>query len=74
MSYVTSVTVVNNEGRPVKAEVTCGGTSRGFTDANTGELHFSLSSKDRYSVSAKRTGESASGEVRGGQAVVLRLR
>ncbi|MDR1298244.1 MAG: hypothetical protein LBO05_12950 [Deltaproteobacteria bacterium] len=74
MSYVTSVTVVNNEGLPVAAEVFCGGKSKGFSDPDTGQIHFSMSSKDLYAVSAKRQGESASGEVRGGKAIVLRLR
>ncbi|MDR1038650.1 MAG: hypothetical protein LBR80_00495 [Deltaproteobacteria bacterium] len=73
-SYITTVTVVNREGRPVKAEVFCGGKSRGFTDENTGTISFSMFSNDVYSVSAKRWGESASAEIRGGQEIVLRLR
>jgi hypothetical protein len=74
MSFITTVTVVNNEGRPVKAEVTCGGTFRGFTDEDTGQLSFSLSTKETYSVSAKRMFDSAASEIRGGQSIVLRLR
>jgi hypothetical protein len=74
MPYLTTVTVVNKENRPVKAEVSCGGRSRGFTNENTGQLTFTMSTSDRYSVSAKRYGESASGEVRGGGEIVLRFR
>ena len=74
MSYYTTVKTVNSNGQAVKAEVTCGGRSRGYTDANTGEISFDLSSQDNYSVSAKRSGESASGNVKGGQAITLRLR
>jgi hypothetical protein len=74
MSYVTTVTTVNNEGRPIKAEVFCGGRSQGFSDPNTGTISFSMSTRDEYSVSAKRYGESASATIRGGQEIVLRLK
>lgn len=73
MSYFTTVKVVNKNGETVKAEVSCGGTSRGFTDKNTGEISFELRSKDRYSVSVKRLGTRASGNVKGGQSITLRL-
>jgi hypothetical protein len=73
MSYYTTVKVVNKDGKPVKAEVRCGGTGRGFTDANTGELSFDLSSQDNYGVSVKRYDEIVSGNVRGGKKVTLRL-
>ena len=52
MSYYTTVKAVNQNGQAIKVEVTCGGTSRGFTDANTGEISFELSSNGSYSVSA----------------------
>ena len=74
MAYYTTVKTVNSDGRPVKAEVICGGTSRGFTNETTGELSFELSSNDSYSVSAKRYGERASGNVYGGKTIVLRLK
>ncbi|MDR2404808.1 MAG: hypothetical protein LBE27_00355 [Deltaproteobacteria bacterium] len=73
MAYYTTVMVVNSDGRPVKAEVHCGGTYRGFTDEVTGELTFTMSTKDIYSVSAKRMFDSASGQVRGGDSILLRL-
>ncbi|MDR1608510.1 MAG: hypothetical protein LBT38_08915 [Deltaproteobacteria bacterium] len=73
-SYITTVTVVNNEGRPVKAEVFCGGTSQGFTNPDTGEISFSMKTNEEYSVSAKRMGESASSKIRGGGNIVLRLK
>lgn len=73
MSYYTTVKVVNKDGKPVKADIQCGGRSRGFTDADTGELSFDLSSQDTYSVSAKRYGETVSGNLRGGKTVTLRL-
>jgi len=73
MGYYTTVRVVNSSGQAVKAEVICGGTSRGFTDPNSGTVSFDLSSKDSYSVSAKHYGESASGSVYGGKEIVLRL-
>ena len=74
MAYYTTVITVNEKGEPIKAEVTCGGTSRGFTDPDSGELTFSLSTKDGYSVSAKRYGQSVSSTVRGGERIVLRLK
>ena len=73
MSYYTTVKTVNQNGQVIKAEVTCCGTSRGFTDANTGEVSFDLSSNGSYSVSAKRSGESASGTIYGGKSITLRL-
>ncbi len=74
MSYYTTVKTVNKDGVAIKAEVTCGGKERGFSDPNTGELSFYLSSKDAYRVSAKRSGESASGIVHGGKQITLRLK
>jgi hypothetical protein len=73
MSYYTTVKVISTEGKPVRAEVACGGTYRGFTDPNTGEISFELSSNDSYSVSAKRMGDRASGKVNGGKVLILRL-
>jgi hypothetical protein len=73
MPYFTTITVINKEGRPVKAEVYCGGTSQGFTNENTGQITFTMNTSNRYSISAKRYGESASGEVNGGCETVLRL-
>jgi hypothetical protein len=74
MSYVTSVITVNNTGRPVKAEVFCGGAFKGVSDPDTGILTLYMQTKDQYSVSAKRFGESASATIRGGQEIVLRLK
>ena len=73
MSYYTTVKTVNKDGRAIKAEVTCGGKSRGFTDDRTGEISFELNGNGSYSVSAKRSGESASGSVYGGKQITLRL-
>jgi hypothetical protein len=74
MSYYTTVITVNNNGKPVQADVTCGGANRGFTDADTGKLTFILPTNDTYDISAKRSGETAKGSVRGGKEVVLRVR
>jgi hypothetical protein len=74
MAYYTTVIVVNSQGKPVKAEVYCGGTSKGFTDPNTGKINFTMNTTDQYSVSASHYGESASGKVRGGEEILLRLR
>lgn len=73
MGYYTTVKVINGEGKPVAADVTCGGRNRGFTDKKTGEISFELSSQDNYSLSAKRMGSKASGTVKGGQSIVIRL-
>lgn len=73
MSYTTSVKVLDSQGRPTKAEINCGGKYQGFTDENTGELHFDMYSNDRYSISAKRHGIKTYGKVRGGQSIILRL-
>jgi hypothetical protein len=73
MGYYTTIKVVDNNGRPAKAEITCGGTFRGFTDSKTGELSFELSSNSSYSVSAKRMGNKTSGTVIGGQTITLRV-
>jgi len=73
MSYYTTVRVVNKDGKAVKAEVKCGGTSRGFTDANTGEVSFDLRSSDSYEISSKSMGSKASGKVYGGKTATLRL-
>lgn len=73
MSYYTTVKTVNKNGEPIKAEVICGGKSRGFTNLKTGEISFELSSKTSYRISAKRSGEKASGTLVGGQSITLRL-
>ncbi|GGK80621.1 hypothetical protein [Amphritea balenae] len=73
MAYYTTVKTVNSNGQAIKAEVTCGGKPRGFTDPNTGELSFELRDNSSYSVSAKRSGGSASGSVYGGKQITLRL-
>jgi hypothetical protein len=73
MGFYTTVKVVNNQGEPVAADVTCGGKNRGFTDKHSGEISFEVSSKDNYSLSAKRMGSSASGSIKGGQSITLRL-
>ena len=73
MGYFTTVKTVNKEGQAIKAEVVCGGKSRGFTDANSGELSFELVSNDTFSISARRSGEKATGKIRGGQMITLRL-
>jgi hypothetical protein len=74
MNYVTTVIAVNNIGRPVKAEIFCGGAFKGFSNPDTGILSFNMSTKDQYSVTAKRFGESVSTTIRGGQEIVLRLK
>ncbi len=73
MSYYTTVKTVNQNGKAIKAEVSCGGSSKGFTDPNTGEISFELSSNGSYSVYAKRSGENASGTIYGGKSITLRL-
>lgn len=74
MTYYTTIKTVNSDGKPIKSEVICGGSSKGFTDINTGEISFDLSSNSSYRVSAKRSGESASGNVYGGKTITLRLK
>ncbi len=73
MPYHTTVKVISAEGKPAKAEVTCGGKSQGFTDERSGEITFSMSTSDKYSVYAKRHGATAKGEVKGGGTILLRL-
>jgi hypothetical protein len=73
MAYYTTVKVVNENGKPITAEVTCGGTFRGFTDEKTGEISFELSSNSSYSVSAKRYGKSISSTIYGGKKITLRI-
>ena len=73
MPYYTTVRVVSKDGKAVKAEVTCGGVSRGFTDPNTGEISFDLKFQGSSDVSSKHLGYKASGKVGGGKFVVLRL-
>ena len=74
-SYYTTVKAINKSGDPVKAEVSCGGTYRGFTDEKTGELSFDLYAKDIYNVSIKSSiYGNASGSVRGGGEAVFRLK
>ena len=73
MGYYTTVRVVGADGRSKKAEVSCGGSSKGFTDANTGEISFEMRSQDRYEVYAKSMGSTAKGEVKGGGQGTIRL-
>lgn len=73
MSYYTTVKVVNKNGESVKAAVSCGGKPRGFTDERTGELSFDMSSNTSFGVSVKRAGVSATGSVKGGGTITLRL-
>lgn len=72
MSYYTTIKVISKDGKPVKSEVSCGGVSKGFTDENTGEISFEMSSNSFYTVYAKRGGKSVSSKVKGGQTVILR--
>jgi len=74
MGYTTSVKVVNADGRPVQAEVACGGTTKGYTDPKTGRIDFEMSSPNRYRVSAKKNGKSVAAEINGGKEIVLRLK
>lgn len=73
MGFYTTVKTVNKDGKAIKAEVMCAGISKGFTDPNTGEISFDLSSNGSYSVSAKRSGESAAASIYGGKSITLRL-
>lgn len=73
MGYYTTVKTVNKNGVAVKAEIVCGGTSKGFTDANTGEISFEMSSNGSYNVSVKRFGKTTSGAVYGGKSIILRV-
>jgi hypothetical protein len=71
MGYYITVVVCNKDGRPVKAEITCGGKYRGFTNENNGELSFEMQYEGEYSISAKTMFSQASGTVRTGQRKVL---
>ena len=73
MGYYTTVKVFNREGKPVKAEINCGGQFRGFTDESTGALGFELSSQGTYDISAKRFGDKIYGKVRGGGDIALKF-
>ena len=74
-SYYTTVKAINKSGDPVKAEVSCAGTYKGFTDEKTGELSFNLYAKDKYNVSIKSSiYGNASGTIRGGEEGVFRLK
>lgn len=73
MAYYTTVKVISADGKPVKAEVTCGGKNQGFTHERNGEISFEMKTSDKYSVTAKRFGETARGEVKGGGTITLRL-
>ena len=74
-SYYTEVKVVNEKGSPVKAAITCGGTSKGSTDEKTGVLGFEMGSNGKFRISAKSgISGSASGEIKGGGQLVLRLK
>ena len=74
MEYYTTVKAVSKDGDAIKAEVSCGGKSRGFTDNNTGEISFDMYSKDIYDVSIKSSiyGK-GSGKVKGGGSITIRL-
>ncbi|MDR3135515.1 MAG: hypothetical protein LBU69_05405 [Deltaproteobacteria bacterium] len=71
MSYYTTITVISKEGRGVKARVSCG-SENGYTD-ESGKITFSMSQNDMYRVYAEYYNSRASGEVRGGGELVLRL-
>jgi hypothetical protein len=74
MGYYTTVKTVNKDGKVVKAEVFCGGTSKGFTDANTGEISFDMYSNDIYDVYAKSSVYgNGNGKVKGGGIITIRL-
>jgi hypothetical protein len=71
--YYTTVVCLDSRGRPCKADVSCGGTDKGFTSPESGRITFPMSSEDEYRVSAKRLGETVHGSVRGGREIVLRF-
>lgn len=74
MPYYTTVKAITPAGNPTKAEVFCGGSSKGFTDDRSGSLTFETYSNDRYDVTIKKSGyDNGHGSVRGGDSVVVRL-
>lgn len=75
MGYYTTVKAVDKNGKSVKAEVSCGGSFRGYTDENTGELSFDMYSNDYYDVYVKSSiYGNGLGRVKGGQTIIIRLR
>ncbi|GHU33175.1 hypothetical protein FACS189497_14900 [Betaproteobacteria bacterium] len=74
MSHYTTVVCLDSQGRPCKADVTCGGSNKGFTDQESGQITFPMYSQDEYDVYAKRLGETVHARVRGGREIVLRFR
>lgn len=74
MGYYTTVKAVNKDGKAVKAEVSCGGKSKGFTDATTGEVSFDMYSNDTYDVYVKSSIHgNGNGKVKGGGMITVRL-
>lgn len=73
-NFYTTVKVVSADGVGVSAEVTCGGTFKGYSDPNTGELSFDLYSNGNWNVSVKSSiyGK-GSGVVQGGKTITIRL-
>jgi len=75
MGYYTTVKAVDKNGRGVKAEVSCAGSYKGFTDENNGELSFEMYSNDHYDVYVKSSiYGNGSGKVKGGQSITIRLK
>lgn len=72
--YYITVKTLSPEGKPCKAEISCGGRDRGSTDERTGMLSFPVGSKDIYDIYAKRYGKQVSGKVRGGEEILMRLK
>ncbi|GBL05945.1 hypothetical protein [Glaciecola sp. KUL10] len=73
MGYYTTVRAVNSSGKCVKAEISISGKSKGFTNTDTGELSFDLSSNSTYEVSAKQFGSKGYGKVKGGSTTTIRI-
>jgi hypothetical protein len=71
--HYTTVVCLDSRGRPCKAEVSCGGEYKGFSDPESGRIIFPMLSEDEYDVSTKRLGETACGRVRAGRETVLRF-
>jgi hypothetical protein len=70
MTYYAKVRTVF-QGKSCQAEIYVGGTSRGFTNRESGELVVELKYDEQYGVSAHYDGKSQSRTIRRGDDVLF---
>ena len=72
-TYTTTIKVVNDKGVGVKANVICSAKDYGYTN-DKGLIDIEVAEDKKYVVYAKRNGQTAQVEVKGGGSATIRFK